>query len=94
MGRHQVFCEKTRYAEKPLGDEPGGQTSFLMNIDQMRQRTIGVHYTSCTHSPTGPGGLNSPAEFAVKAPPTGLYAGQYFEASPLAPNSPFGFYSE
>jgi hypothetical protein len=87
VGRHQVYCDKTRYAEKPLGDAEG-KTSFLMNVEQLRQRTVGLHYTAATHSPTDvPGDFSVPDTSAA-----GLAAGQHFEASPLAPDSPYGFY--
>lgn len=62
----QLYCDKTRYEEHPLGTADNPRTSFLCAIDNMRQRTIGVHYTS---SVNGKG--SAPGQFI--APVTGEY---------------------
>lgn len=46
----QLYCDKTRYEERPLGTADDPRTSFLCAIDDLRQRTIGVHYTSCVNA--------------------------------------------
>jgi outer membrane protein assembly factor BamB len=83
----QVFCDKTRYADRPLDR---GHTSFLNAIDNLRQRTIGVSYTSCVHQKTRvPGVYDAPTTeefgfFRVVEPDhwvfegTGLQAGDEF----------------
>ena len=46
----QLYCDKTRYEEHPLGTGDDGRTSFLCAIDNLRQRTIGVSYTACVNA--------------------------------------------
>ena len=46
----QVFCAKPQYHTAPTPDKP--ETSFLQYLDNLRQRTIGVSYTSFVHTKT------------------------------------------
>lgn len=46
----QLFCAKPHYHDRPGAEHP--ETSFLQFIDQQRQRTIGVSYTSFVHAKT------------------------------------------
>ena len=83
----QILCNKTRYNEAPLDKS---NTSFLNSIDDLRQRTIGVYYTSCVHAKTRvPGVYDAPTTgeygfFRVTEPDhwafegTGLKAGDEF----------------
>lgn len=91
----QLFCAKTRYNDLPLGtggtDDYGKPaTSFLNSIDNLRQRTIGVYYTSGVNAKTRvPGVYDAPTTgefgfFRVTAPQhwvfegTGMKAGDEF----------------
>jgi len=62
----QLFCAKTRYLKHPLGSPENPETSFLCSIDNLRQRTIGVYYTSCVNAKTDVPGI-------FVAPTTGNY---------------------
>ncbi len=53
----RVWCHKTRYAETPLGAGDRPETSFLCAIDNLRQKTIGVHYTAGVHTKTAEPGV-------------------------------------
>ena len=48
----QLYCDKTRYEKHPFGTKDNPRTSFLTAIDNLRQRTIGVSYTSCVNAKT------------------------------------------
>ena len=86
----RLYCDKTRYEKHPLGTPEKPRTSFLIAIDQLRQRTIGVHYTSMVDvqdqvtgehiapTSTGYGGLRvvEPCHWAFDG--TGLEAGASF----------------
>jgi len=52
-----LFCAKTRYIEHPLGSPDNPATSFLCEIDNLRQQTIGVYYTACVNAKTGVPGV-------------------------------------
>ena len=62
----QLYCNKTRYREHPLGTPGDPTTSFLMAIENLRQRTIGVSYTAAVNAKSG-----VPGQFV--APTTGEY---------------------
>jgi hypothetical protein len=51
----QIFCALPHYHELPTADKP--ETSFLGYIDNQRQKTIGVSYTSFVHVKTGTPGV-------------------------------------
>jgi len=53
----QLYCNKTRYVEHPLGSPDNPATSFLCSIDNLRQKTIGVYYTSSVNSKTAVPGV-------------------------------------
>lgn len=65
-GGRQLYCDKTRYEKYPLGTPEDPRTSFLCALDNLRQRTIGVHYTSSVN-----GKSSVPGEYI--APVTGEY---------------------
>jgi hypothetical protein len=46
----QLFCAKPHYHDLPTRERP--ETSFLQYIDKLRQRTIGLSYTSFVHAKT------------------------------------------
>lgn len=46
----KLFCSKPHYHDSPTPDTP--ETSFLRHIDDLRQRTIGVAYTSFVNAKT------------------------------------------
>lgn len=48
--QHQIFCAKPYYHDRPTPERP--ETSLLAFIDDLRQRTIGVFYTSFVHTKT------------------------------------------
>ena len=48
--QRQIFCAKPYYHDRPTPERP--ETSFLNFIDDLRQRTIGVFYTSFVHTKT------------------------------------------
>jgi len=64
----QIHCAKTRYTDVPLGTPEAPETSFLCAIDNLRQCTIGVHYTASVNSKT-----DIPGEFL--APTSEGYGG-------------------
>ncbi|MBH05598.1 MAG: hypothetical protein CMJ20_04685 [Phycisphaeraceae bacterium] len=49
-GGNQLFCAKPHYHDPPTPEKP--ETSFLEFIDNQRQRTIGISYTSFVHAKT------------------------------------------
>ena len=87
----QVYCKKTRYIGHPLGSPDNPATSFLCAIDNLRQKTIGVYYTSCVHGKTQvPGVFIAPTSedygfFRVTEP--GHWA---FQGINLKPGDEFG----
>ncbi len=46
----QLFCAKPHYHDLPTPDRP--ETSFLQYIENLRQRTVGLSYTSFVHAKT------------------------------------------
>lgn len=48
--QRQIFCAKPHYHDRPTPEHP--ETSFLNFMDDLRQRTIGVFYTSFVHTKT------------------------------------------
>ena len=46
----QIYCAKPYYHDHPTPERP--ETSFLCFLDDLRQRTIGVFYTSFVHTKT------------------------------------------
>ena len=49
-GQRQIFCAKPHYHDFPTAEQP--ETSFLSFHDDLRQRTIGVYYTSFVNAKT------------------------------------------
>lgn len=58
----QIFCAQPHYHDLPTPDKP--ETSFLQFVDNQRQRTIGVSYTSFVNTKTATPGI-------FRAPTTG-----------------------
>ena len=77
----QLYCDKTRYEQHPLGTPENPRTSFLCAIDDLRQRTIGVSYTACVHAKSGvPGEYIAPTTqeygfYRVTEPDHWVFAG-------------------
>lgn len=69
----RLYCEKPHYHDLPTPDKP--ETSYLNSIDQLRQRTIGVHYTSFVHTKTDQPGV-------FRAPTTDPRFGHYWVVDP------------
>lgn len=55
QGGRQLFCAKPHYHDIPTLEKP--ETSFLPWIDKLRQRTIGVSYTSMVNCKTATPGV-------------------------------------
>ena len=71
-GQRQLYCAQPWYQDFPTPERP--ETSYLSYIDDLRQRTIGVFYTSFVHAKTDVPGV-------MLAPVTGEY-GFYRVARP------------
>jgi hypothetical protein len=51
----QIFCALPHYHDYPTAEKP--ETSFLAYIDNQRQKTIGLSYTSFVHTKTATSGV-------------------------------------
>jgi hypothetical protein len=54
-GGRRIYCSKPHYHDLPTAERP--ETTFLSYIDNQRQKTIGVSYTSFVHTKTATPGV-------------------------------------